>query len=115
MPHILRWLLWPDGGKIQRNPMKNTARKVNWRHLADAIGQDEVKLKLAWSADRRTREAIVRQARLMGFESPTAYLLQALAAVIAGNEEDTIITTDGRLLANCDARRYDRDGVPQNV
>jgi hypothetical protein len=91
------------------------ARKVNWRHLADALPEKEIKLKLAWSADRRTRKAIVRQARLMGFESPTAYLLQALAATIAGNEEDTVITTDGRLLASCDARRYDSAGVPQDV
>ena len=55
--------------------MKTTAlaRKVNWKYLADALPEEEVKLKLNWS-DRRTRKAIVRQARLMGFESPTAYL-----------------------------------------
>jgi hypothetical protein len=31
----------------------------------------------------------------MGFESPTAYLHQALAAVISGNEEDTFVLNDG--------------------
>jgi hypothetical protein len=33
----------------------------------------------------------VRQAKVMGFETPTAYLLQALAATLAGNEADTYI------------------------
>ena len=31
----------------------------------------------------------MRQAKVMGFETPTAYLLQALAATLAGNEADT--------------------------
>lgn len=36
----------------------------------------------------------------MGFESPAAYLQQAIAAVLAGNEEETILTTDGRILSS---------------
>ena len=55
-------------------PMK--APKVNWIPLPDAITEAEVNLELAWSADERTRQAIERQAALMGFESPVAYLVQ---------------------------------------
>jgi hypothetical protein len=53
----------------------------------------------------------VRQARLRGFVTPTAYLLQALAAVIAGNEADTIVANDGRILSRGDGP----DGLPRDV
>jgi hypothetical protein len=53
-------------------------------------------------ADARTQKAIERQAAIMGFESPAAYLLQALAAVISGNEADTFVTRNGRLVHSCD-------------
>jgi hypothetical protein len=50
----------------------------------------------------------------MGFDTPTDYLLQALAAIIAGNEEDTILTDDGSFLCSRDG--YGEDGMtPQNV
>jgi len=49
----------------------------------------------------------------MGFESPSAYLVQALAATIASNEGDTIKADDGRILNGCDG--YGPDGLPQNV
>jgi hypothetical protein len=49
----------------------------------------------------------------MGFSSPSAYLHQALAAVLSGNEENTVLTSDGRFVCGYDA--YDRDGLPQNV
>ena len=88
--------------------------RVNWTYLPDPLREEEVSLKLTWSADERTRQAIERQAKYMGFESPTAYLHQALAAVINGNEEDTIISNDGRVLhASCDG--YGKDGLPRNV
>jgi hypothetical protein len=48
----------------------------------------------------------------MGFESPTAYLHQALAATIASNEEDTIVTNDGRILS---VHPYDANGMPMDV
>jgi hypothetical protein len=51
--------------------------------LTDPIREWQVNLTLEWSADQRTTRAIKRQARLMGFESPRAYLLQALAATLA--------------------------------
>jgi hypothetical protein len=76
--------------------------------LADPIREHEIKLTLQWSADQRTTRAIKRQAALMGLETPTAYLIQALAAVISGNEEDTFVDSDGQLVNGGD---IDRDQV----
>jgi hypothetical protein len=47
----------------------------------------------------------------MGFESGTDYLLQMIAATLAGNEEDTILADDGRILIG----HLDQDGLPRNV
>jgi hypothetical protein len=71
------------------------APQVNWRPLPDPITEEEVNLQLTWTADERTRQAIERQAACMGFETPTDYLLQLIAAVLAGNEEDTYVSPDG--------------------
>ena len=76
--------------------------------LADPIRESQVKLTLNWSADQRTTKAIERQAALMGFETPTEYLLQLIAATIAGNEEDTYVGADGQLVNGGD---IDRDQV----
>jgi hypothetical protein len=66
-----------------------------------------------WTADERTRQAIERQAALMGFDTPTDYLLQLIAATIASNEEFTVVADDGRIVNGWEA--YDRDGMPQDV
>jgi hypothetical protein len=58
---------------------------VSWIPLPDRITEAEVNLKLQWSADERTR--------------------QAIAAVLAGNEEDTVVTDDCRLV--CGHEAYD--------
>jgi hypothetical protein len=78
--------------------------------LPNPITEGEVKIELQWSADERTRQALQRQSRLMGFGSLTDYMLQAIATVLAGNEEDTVVTDDGRLL--CGREAYDRYGLP---
>jgi hypothetical protein len=65
--------------------------------LPDAVTEEQVNIQLTWTADARTQAAIERQARLMGFKSPRAYLKQALAATIADNEEDTAIPLRERL------------------
>lgn len=95
--------------------MKTTAaaRTVNWTPLPDAIPEDEVDIHFIWYANERTEQAIRRQPRLMGFASAFDYLHQAMAAVIAGNESDTIKTLDGRILNGQDG--YDRGGLSQNV
>jgi hypothetical protein len=78
--------------------------------LPDPITEREVKIELQWSADKRTRQALQRQSKLMGFDSPTDYLLQLIAVTLAGNEENTVVADDGRLLCGHDA--YDRYGLP---
>ena len=67
--------------------------------LPNPITEREVKIELQWSADEHTRQALQRQSRLMGFENPTDYMLQLIAATLASNEEDTVVTDDGRLIA----------------
>jgi hypothetical protein len=74
--------------------MKHHAKKVNWISLLDPLPEEEVNIEITWTADQRTELAIRRRAKLMGFDTPTDYLRQALAAVIACNEEDTILTDD---------------------
>jgi hypothetical protein len=54
--------------------------------LPDPISEEQVSIDLSWSADPRTSQTIERQTKLMGY-TPKEYLRQALAAVIAGNEE----------------------------
>ncbi|HEV3210581.1 MAG TPA: hypothetical protein VGY91_09980 [Chthoniobacterales bacterium] len=41
----------------------------------------------------------------MNFESPSAYLHRALAATIAGNEEDTFVLDDGTIVGRWDPKR----------
>ena len=90
--------------------MEPAHEKLNWIRLPDPLTEEEVRIQITWTA--RTELAIRRQAKLMGFATPTDYLLQALAAVIAGNEEDTILTDAGGFLCS----RYGEDGMtPQNV
>ena len=76
--------------------------KLPFVRLPDRIREDEVKLTLTWSADLPTTRSIERQAALMGFESPTAYLIGTLAAVITDEEQDTFLDADGHLLNGCD-------------
>jgi hypothetical protein len=94
--------------------MKRTTKckEPDWKHLPNYLTEAEIKIELNWSADHRTRQAIERQAALMGFESPTAYSHQALAATVASNEEDTILTNDGRILS---VHPYDANGTPMDV
>ena len=82
--------------------------------MPDPVRESEIKIELTWTADERTRKAIERQAAIMGFESPTAYLQQALAAVIAGNEQDTVLRTDGRLV-HASTYAYGRAGASPDV
>ena len=93
--------------------MEPAPEKLNWIRLPDPLTEEEVRIQITWTANVRTELAIRRQAKLMGFATPTDYLLQALAAVIAGNEEDTILTDDGCFL--CSRDDYDWDWMLQDV
>jgi hypothetical protein len=94
--------------------MEPAHEKLNWIPLPDPLTGEEVRIQITWTANARTELAIRRQAKTNGFATPTDYLLQALAAIIAGNEEDTILTDAGGFLCNRDG--YGEDGMtPQNV
>jgi hypothetical protein len=88
-------------------------KNVNWTPLPDPIRKEEVNIQLTWTADARTELAIRRQANLTGFETSADYLTQIIATTLASNDENTVITRDGRLVHRTDA--YDSDRVPQDV
>jgi len=88
-------------------------KNVNWTPMPDPIREKEVNIQLTWTADARTELAIRRQANLMGFETPADYITQIIARSLASNDEQIVITRDGRLVQKTHA--YDSDGVPQNV
>ena len=103
-----------DLGTLMENARISPAPKnVNWTPMPDPIRKEEVNIQLAWTADARTELAIRRQANLMGFETPAGYLTKMIATTLATNDENTVITRDGRLVSGVDA--YDSDGVPQDV
>jgi hypothetical protein len=81
--------------------MKTVARTP----LPDPITEAEVSINLTWSADERTRQAIERQAKVLGFKTPDEYLKQGLAAMIGGHEEDTYVGPDGQLVSGWDIDR----------
>jgi hypothetical protein len=88
-------------------------KNVNWTPMPDPIREEEVNIQLTWTADARTELAIRRQASLIGFENPVDYITQMIARSLASNDEQIVITRDGRLVHKSHAN--DSDGVPQDV
>jgi len=68
---------------------------------------------LTGQADGRTRQAIERQAACMGFETPTAYLVQPIAATLGAQRSRYNSRDVERILRR--SRGDDDDGLPQNV
>jgi hypothetical protein len=79
-----------------------TKPKVNWTDLPDRITQDEVKIEITFKSDRRTTEALERQAKKIGFDSVSEYIHSNVVQSLCNDEEDTILTDDGRLLFSSD-------------
>jgi hypothetical protein len=73
-------------------------KNVNWISMPDPIREEEVNIQLAWTADSRTELAIRRQANLMGFETAAGYITQMIARALARNDQEIVITRDGRLV-----------------
>jgi len=112
-PCISRLPLAADGHTVTGYRMKTAPRTVNWKYLPGPLNAAAVKFELIkWSTDQRTSAAIARQAALMGL-SETTYLHRLIAAGLASNEGDSIITYDGRILTAGDG--YGPDGLTQNV
>jgi hypothetical protein len=81
--------------------------------LPDPVLESEVKLELTWSAGARTREALERQAKCQGCESVSEYLEVTITQALAGDEQDTILASDGRIMNGYFGEGP--DGLPQNV
>jgi hypothetical protein len=105
-----------DLGTLMQNARIFPAtKKVNWTPIPDPVTkEEEVNIKLKWTADAHTHLAIERQTRLMGFQSADDYLHQTIAAAIAKNEADTSITSKGHLVSGslCGS---DGIGISQDV
>jgi hypothetical protein len=75
--------------------MKPTAK------YPELIEYGEIKLKLKWTASRKTRAALKRQAKMAGQKNATHYLLDIIKERLALDEDDTIMTQDGELVHDC--------------
>jgi hypothetical protein len=67
--------------------------------------------ELRWIADIRTTEALQRQADYCGYSSVKDYLLMTIGTGSAQDDDDTIVTTDDRILCGT-AVRLDKNGLP---
>jgi hypothetical protein len=79
-------------------PIPPAAKNANWISMPDPLRKEEVNIQVTWKADARTELAIKRQANLMGFETPADYLTQIMATALASNDENIVITRDGRIV-----------------
>jgi hypothetical protein len=84
---------------MNTNPVPPTNQQPNSVPMPDPVTESEVNIDIKWTADARTRLAIQRQTKLMGFESAEDYLRKIIATAISSHEADTIITSDGRLVS----------------
>jgi hypothetical protein len=86
-----------DLGTLMENARISPAPKnVNWTPMPHPIRKEEVTIQL-----RRT---------WWGLRPPAGYLTQMIATTLASNDENTVITKDGRLVHQSGA--YDSDTVP---
>jgi hypothetical protein len=90
-----------------------TPASCNWIPHPDPLAEEEFKLDITWTADAKTTAALERQARCYELPSVKDYLLQIIAAQLAEDEEDTVLTGDGRFVSG----RYalDENLAPRNV
>ena len=90
-----------------------TPASRNWIPHPNPLTEEEFKLDITWTADAKTTAALERQARCYKLPSVKDYILQIIAAQLAGDEEDTVLTGDGRFVSGCYA--LDENLAPRNV
>ena len=90
-----------------------TPVSCNWIPHPNPLAEEEVKLDITWVADAKTASALERQARCYEFASVKDYLLQVIITQLADDEEDTVLTNDGRFVSGCYA--FDENLSPRNV
>ena len=94
-------------------PKRTKPKKYNWKRLPDPISEDEVNIQITWSADTRTAAAIERQAKKIGYDSAQEYVWFAVVDHLIMDEEDSVLTDDGRIVAGWET--MGEDGFPKNV
>src|SRR6516165_3453670 len=78
-----------------------TPADYNWIYHPNPLAEEEVKLDITWNADAKTAAALERQARCYDFASVKDYLLQIIVTQLADDEEDTVLSNDGRFVSGC--------------
>ena len=78
--------------------VSSALKEVDWIPMPDPIREEDVNIRFTWTADARTELAIKRQANLMGFKTTADYIAQMVARVLANNDKEIVITSDGRLV-----------------
>ena len=81
--------------------------------MPDPIRGEEVNIQLTWTADARTGGGDQTAGEPDGIDTPADFLTQMIAATLTSNDEDVVITQDGRLVRKIHA--HDSGGVPQDV
>lgn len=94
-------------------PKRSKPKQFNWKNLPDAIREDQVKIKISWTADPRTTAALERQAEKLGFDSVNEYIHSTVVQNLINDEEDSVLTDDGRIVDGSET--MGKDGFPKNV
>lgn len=86
----------------------------NWIQNPNPLTLTEVNLDITWTADAKTLQALERQARCNECTSIKDYLLKVIVERLAEDEQDTVLSNDGRFVSTLYA--YDNENLsPRDV
>jgi hypothetical protein len=94
-------------------PKRSKLKKLNWRPLPDPITEQQVNIQISWTADIRTTAALERQAKKIGYDSANEYVWFVVVDNLVSDEEDSVLTDDGRIVARWETES--KDGSSKNV
>ena len=93
--------------------MPKRHRPIKFKHHPDPITEDEINIKISWTADARTTAALERQAQKIGFDTVDEYVLSAVVQYLVMDEEDAVVADDGRIL--CGWETEGEDGFSKSI
>lgn len=91
----------------------NTPASSNWIPNPHPLTEAEIKLDITWTADAKTAAALERQAHCNEFASVKDYLLDLIVTQLLGDEQDTVLTNDGKFVSAVYA--LDENLSPRNL
>jgi hypothetical protein len=94
-------------------PKPTKPKKYNWKRLPDPISEDEINIQISWIANERTRQTLERQAKKIGCDSVHDYIWFAVVDHLVMDEQDSVLTDDGRIVAGWET--MGEDGFPKNI